>query len=129
MNYKVIIYSYHSIFQVGLSYCLKKSVSNASIVLKSSLIQVFENNLDFDLYIFDTSYFTEMIYINEKFASNLKEKKVVFLVDNIKIEKLLNFNNVYYIHKDSSEAEVIKQLRKLCKSKMLKTKFQLQKCS
>lgn len=123
MSYKVIIYSCHTIIQIGLSYCLKKCISNVSIVLKSILTQVFENNLDFDLYIFDTSQFTEMSYIYEKFASNLKEKKVVILVDNIKVEKILNFKNVFFIHKDKSEAEVLEQLRRLCKSKMIRPSF------
>lgn len=120
MSYKVLICSYYSIIRIGLSYCVRKSISNVSIVSKSSLIQVFENNLDFDLYIFDTYQFTEMSYIDEKFISNIKERKVVFLVDNIEIEKFFNFKDVVYIHKDSSEAEVVKQLRKLCKSKILK---------
>lgn len=117
MSYKVLIYSYHSIIQIGLSYCVRKSFSNATIVSKSSLIQVFENNFDFDLYVFDTSQFTELSYINEQFVSNLKEKKVVLLVDNIEIEKLLNFKNFVYIYKDSSEIEVVKQLRNLCRSR------------
>jgi DNA-binding NarL/FixJ family response regulator len=120
MSYKVLVYSCHSIIQIGLSYCVRKSISNASIVAKSSLIQVFENNLDFDLYVFDISQFTEMSYIIEKFASNLKEQNVVLLIDNIEIEKLINFKDVVYIHKDRSEAEVVKQLRNLCKSKRLK---------
>lgn len=121
MSCKVLVYSYHSIIQIGLSYCVTKSISNASIFSKSSLKQVFENNLDFDLYIFDFYKFTDMRYIYEQFVSNLKEKKVVLLVDNIEIEKLFNFKNVVYIYRDSSEAEVVKQLRKLFKSKLLKT--------
>lgn len=120
MSYKVLVYSYHSIIQIGLSYCVRKSISNALIVSKSSLIKVFENNFDFDLYIFDISQFTEMSYINEKFDSNLKEQKVVLLIDNIEIEKLIKLKNVVYLHKDSSESEIIKKLRKLLKSKILK---------
>jgi DNA-binding NarL/FixJ family response regulator len=117
MSCKVLVYSCHSIIQIGLSYCVRKSISNALIFSKSSLKQVFENNLDFDLYIFDVYQFTEMSFINEHFVSNLKEKKVVLLVDNIEIQKLLNFKNFVYIYKDSSEIEVVKQLRNLCRKR------------
>lgn len=85
--------------------------------MKSSLSQVFTEELNFDLLIFDVYQFTEMSYINEYFVSNLKEKKVVLLVDNIEIEKLLNFKDFVYIYKDSSVIEVVKQLRNLCRKR------------
>jgi two-component system invasion response regulator UvrY len=117
MSYRVLIYSYHSIIQIGLSYCVKKSVSNASIVSKTSLIEVFENNLDFDLYIFYTSKFSEMSYINEKFSLNLKGQKVVLLIDDLEYENLLHYKDVVYIHKDSCEKEIINCLRVLTKNR------------
>lgn len=117
MNCKVLIYSRHSIIQIGLMFCIKKSISNVTIYKANSLEQVFalNENSYFDLFIFDVSYFTEMFCINEQLITSLNEKRIVFLVDNMDIVKLLDFKNIVYIQRDCGETEVVKCLRKLLK--------------
>lgn len=117
MNCKVLIYSFHSIIQIGLTFCVKKSISNATIYKASSLEQVFTllANSDFDLLIFDVQHYTEILYINEQLGISLNGKRIVFLIDNMELEKLLDFNNVVYIHRDSCETEIVKCLRKFLK--------------
>lgn len=115
MSYKVLIYSCHTIIQVGLSFCVKKSIANASIFNTSSLEHVYTEDLNYDLFVFNVSQFTELYFINSRLIPCLKDKKVVFLIEDIEIEKLLNFNTVTFIHKENSELEIIKSLRALCK--------------
>lgn len=117
MNCKVLIYSRHSIIQIGLMFCIKKSISNVTIYKANSLEQVFalNENSYFDLFIFDVSYFTEMFCINEQLITSLNEKRIIFLVDNMDIVKLLDFKNIVYIQRDCGETEVVKCLRKLLK--------------
>lgn len=125
MNCKVLIYSRHSIIQIGLTFCVKKSISNATIYKASSLEQVFalQANSDFDLLIFDVPHFIEMYNINEQLATFLNDKRIVFLVENMEIEKLLDFKNIDYIHRDSCETEVVKCLRNLLKMRKTVSNF------
>lgn len=119
MNCKVLIYSRHSIIQIGLTFCVKKSISNVTIHRASSLEQVlaFQSNFDFDMFIFDVQQFTEMNFINEQLAAIIKDKRIIFLLENMEIEKKFEYKNVEYIHRDSSETAILKCLRKLLKTR------------
>lgn len=117
MSYKVLIYSGHSIFQIGISFCVKKSIPNTTISKANTLEQVFATKSEFDLYIFDVVNTTSLFQIKEQMSVLLKEKKVIFFVDNNEFEKFIEFENTIFINKNSAEPEVIKQLRLLCKNR------------
>ncbi len=117
MSYRVLINSSSSIVQIGLSFCVKKSIVCSCITRTNSYEQIFEeeSNLDINLFVFDVLQFKEMQYLCKKLASYFKDAKVVFLVDDLNIEGVLDFNEVTYIHINSSEKEVVKRLRELSK--------------
>lgn len=119
MSYKVLIYCSQPIVEVGLSFCIKKGIPDATILRTNSLdfFSTTESSFNFDLYIFDTIHLEEVDFISARVLTFLKEKKVVFLIENIEIEKVLNFSNITYLYKNSSEHEIVKSLKALCKKR------------
>lgn len=116
MSYKVLIYSSQPIVEIGLSFCVKKCLPNATILKTNTLdfLSSIELNFNCDLFIFDVFHFTEMNFIDVNLLSLFKEKKVIFLIENMEIEKLLEFKNITYIYRNSSELEIVRHLRTLC---------------
>lgn len=110
-----MIYSCHSIFQIGVFFCVKKSFSNTTIVKTCSLDQVFETNAKFDLYILDVLYFNNLYHIKEQLVAFFKDKKVVFFVEDNDFEKFLEINDAVFLYKNSSEIEIIKKIKVLCR--------------
>lgn len=120
MSYKVLIYcKSYPIVEVGLSFCVKKSIPEAIILKTNSLdfLSTTESNFNCDLFIFDVIHPIEINFIGSQIATFFKEEKVVFLVETIEIEKLLNLKNITYINKNSSELEILKCLRSLSKKR------------
>lgn len=117
MNHKILIYSQNPIIQIGLTSCIKKYNANVAIFKTNSLEQTFieESNFSFDTFIFDVSQFTEINYIKTHLLTFLHGKKIVFLVDSIDYQNLLDFKDVVYVYKNSGELEITKRLRALCK--------------
>lgn len=117
MNHKILIYSQNPIIQIGLTTCIKKYNVNVAIFKTNSLEQTFieESNFSFDTFIFDVTQFTEINYIKTHILTFLHDKKIVFLVDTIDYQNLLDLKNVVYVYKNSGELEIIKRLRALCK--------------
>ena len=115
MSFKAVVYSYNPIVEVGLSSLIKKHISNTSILKLKTLdcISSPSFNLNYDVYIFDVFTFTEMQVIALQLAPLIAEKKVVFLVDSPEIEKILPFNNITYLHRDSSALDIVKKIRNL----------------
>ena len=123
MSYKVLIYSCNTIFHIGISLCVKKSIPNTTICKANTLEQAFATKSQFDLYIFDVVNITSLFQIKEQMLVLLKEKKAFFFVENNEFEKFLEFENAIYINKNSTELLVIKQLRLLCKKRKYIIKY------
>lgn len=114
MSRNVLIYSCNTITQIGLSYCVKRSITNTSVFRTNSLEQIFTEESNFELFIIDISHSTEMYYINAQLAPHLRGRKIVFFVENIENDSFLRLKEISYIHKDNSELEIVKHLRRLC---------------
>lgn len=121
MSFKVLIYSSQPIVEIGLSFCVKKCLPNATILKTNTLdfLSSIELNSNCDLFIFDVFHLTEMNFIDVNLLSFFKEKKVIFLIENMDIEKLLEYKNITYIYRNSSELEIVRHLRTLCKKSKL----------
>lgn len=113
MSFKVLVYSCHSIIQIGFFYCIKKSISKASVFKTNSLEQVFSK--DFDLFIFDVSNDKILQNIIENIVPFLKDKKTIFLLDNVNDSISFESNVAIFLNKNVSELELIKCIRILCK--------------
>jgi DNA-binding NarL/FixJ family response regulator len=116
MNYKVLIYSVQPIIEVGLSFCLKKSIPNATILNTNSLIflSVNEPKFNCDLFVFDISHHSELELIISHFASFFDGKKVVFFIENLEMVQNQDLKSALYIYKNSSEVEIVKSLNTFC---------------
>jgi DNA-binding NarL/FixJ family response regulator len=117
MSYKVLIYSSHPIVEVGLSFCIKKSIPGAT-VSKTNSLDLFtstESFLNCDLFVFDIFCFEELNFIKEQLISYFKEKKIVFFTENFEIKKNQDLKNAIYIYKNSTELEIVKSIKAFCK--------------
>ena len=117
MGYKVFVYSSQPIIEVGLISCVKKGLPEATIIKTNSLdvFSVTEPSFNCDLFIFDVFYSAEFNFINQQLSHFINDKKVIFLIENEMIEASLKNNNINYLHKYSSEREIVKCMRSMCK--------------
>ncbi|WP_353079597.1 LuxR C-terminal-related transcriptional regulator [Flavobacterium sp.] len=123
MSYKVLIYSCDTIFQIGISLCVKKSYPNVTIYKANTLEDVFATDICIDLLVFDVLTPADLFQINERILDTLKEIKVVFFVEKNDDNKFSETKDAIFLKKDIKEYEVIKRLRLLClKRKLLKNK-------
>lgn len=114
MGYKVFIFSNHPIVEVGLITCVKKSLPG-SVIVKAESLDVFllnESNFNSDLFIFDVFSIAEMNLINQQLTPFFHQKKVIFFIEENKIEFSYD-NNFIYLPRFSSEREIIKCLRSI----------------
>lgn len=123
MSFKVLIFSRDTIFQIGITLCIKKSYPNVTIYKTSALDQVYVTDKCIDLLVFDDLKLTNLYETKDQFFNILNGRKVVFFTQNMDIENFLDIEDVIYINKDSSESDVVKRLRLLClKHKLIKHK-------
>jgi DNA-binding NarL/FixJ family response regulator len=117
MSYKVLIYSSQPVVEIGLTFCVKKSIPGAAVSKTNSfdLFTSTDSFLNCDLFVFDIFYLEEFNFIKSQLISCFKEKKIVFFTENFEIEKNKDFNNAIYIYKNSTELEIVKSLKSFCK--------------
>jgi DNA-binding NarL/FixJ family response regulator len=119
MSYKVLIYSSHPIVEVGLSFCIKKAIPGVTVLKTNSLDLLFNNKsfLNCDLFVFDVFQLSEIEFIETQITTFFKEKKIVFLIENLVIQMLQDFKNVIYINKNNTEFEIVKCIKTFCKTR------------
>lgn len=117
MKYKVLVYSYSFVVEAGLTFLVKKSIPNAEIISTKSLdfLPFVQSDFICDLYVFYIFHQSEVNLICNHFSTYFKDFKIVFIVKNSKMKLQSNIIRVNYIYWNSSEDQIIKQLRKLIK--------------
>ena len=126
MSCKVLIYSKYPLVEMGLSLFVANKISKIQIS-KTNNLDFLSSNQKYDLMIFDMFIQSEFDLIVNNLKALNKKDKVLLIVENIDVSKLIGLQNITFLSRNSTEVEILKNIRTLLRKKKLSTSYRITK--
>lgn len=126
MSCKVLIYSKYPLVEMGLSLFVANKISKIQIS-KTNNLDFLSSNQKYDLMIFDMFLQSEFDLIVNNLKALDKKDKVLLIVENIDVSKLIGLQNITFLSRNSTEVEILKSIRTLLRKKKLSTSYRITK--
>lgn len=126
MSCKVLIYSKYPLVEMGLSLFVANKISKIQIS-KTNNLDFLSSNQKYDLMIFDMFIQSEFDLIVNNLKALNKKDKVLLIVENIDVSKLIGLQNITFLSRNSTEVEILKSIRTLLRKKKLTASYKITK--
>lgn len=126
MSCKVLIYSKYPLVEMGLSLFVANKISKIQIS-KTNNLDFLSSNQKYDLMIFDMFLQSEFDLIVNNLKALDKKDKVLLIVENIDVSKLIGLQNITFLSRNSTEVEILKSIRTLLRKKKLTASYKITK--
>ncbi len=126
MSCKVLIYSKYPLVEMGLSLFVANKISKIQIS-KTNNLDFLMSNQKYDLMIFDMFMQSEFDLIVNNLKALDKKDKVLLIVENIDVSKLIGLQNITFLSRNSTEVEILKSIRTLLRKKKLTASYKITK--
>lgn len=126
MSCKVLIYSKYPLVEMGLSLFVANKISKIKIS-KTNNLDFLSSNQKYDLMIFDMFLQSEFDLIVNNLKALDKKDKVLLIVENIDVSKLIGLQNITFLSRNSTEVEILKSIRTLLRKKKLTASYKITK--
>lgn len=126
MSCKVLIYSKYPLVEMGLSLFVANKISKIQIS-KTNNLDFLMSNQKYDLMIFDMFLQSEFDLIVNNLKALDKKDKVLLIVENIDVSKLIGLQNITFLSRNSTEVEILKSIRTLLRKKKLTASYKITK--
>lgn len=126
MSCKVLIYSKYPLVEMGLSLFVANKINKIQIS-KTNNLDFLMSNQKYDLMIFDMFIQSEFDLIVNNLKALNKKDKVLLIVENIDVSKLIGLQNITFLSRNSTEVEILKSIRTLLRKKKLTASYKITK--